>query len=147
MAVELLSLSNPVFAGYVFYATILALKCVLMSVATARYRLAKRVFPTAEDYGKKDGEMKKVADPDVERVRSAHLNDMENVYPFFTIGFLFVLTNPSASVALWLFRVFTGARVMYTVFYLNAMRARSPCFVVGLFINIIMSVMILKSFY
>ena len=41
---------------------------------------------------------------DVERVRRAHLNDMENVIPFLFLGFMYMFTNPAYSTALWLYR-------------------------------------------
>ena len=47
----------------------------------------------------------------------AHLNDLENVVPFLIIGLLYVGTNPSASVALFFFRLFTASRMLHTVVY------------------------------
>ncbi|KDR06731.1 Prostaglandin E synthase [Zootermopsis nevadensis] len=66
--VELLSRNNPVFTGYVFYATILILKLLAMSVLTARQRMRKKVFANPEDSGRLKGKVK-FDDPDVERVR------------------------------------------------------------------------------
>ena len=36
-----------------------------------------------------------------------HLNDMENIPVFLFLGLLYVATNPTPSVALWHFRIFT----------------------------------------
>ena len=41
----------------------------------------------------------------VERVRRAHLNDMENILPFFCLGLLYIFTNPAVSTALLVFRL------------------------------------------
>ena len=42
---------------------------------------------------------------DVERVRRAHLNDMENILPFFCLGILYIFTNPALSTAVFVFRL------------------------------------------
>ncbi|KAH8403568.1 hypothetical protein KR009_008575 [Drosophila setifemur] len=59
----------------------------------------------------------KFDDPNVERVRRAHRNDLENILPFFAIGFLYVLTNPSAGLAITLFRAVGIARIVHTIVY------------------------------
>ncbi|KAJ9595268.1 hypothetical protein L9F63_027347, partial [Diploptera punctata] len=56
-------------------------------------------------------------DPDIERVRRGHLNDMENILPFFVIGFLYVFVNPAPFLAVNLYRLFTAARVVHTIVY------------------------------
>ena len=40
---EDLSMTNPVFATFLFYAAILGLKTILMSLATARHRIGNKV--------------------------------------------------------------------------------------------------------
>ncbi|TMW39523.1 hypothetical protein DOY81_015397, partial [Sarcophaga bullata] len=59
----------------------------------------------------------KYDEPKVERVRRAHLNDVENILPFLAIGFLYVLTNPSASLAIMLYRTVGLARIAHTLVY------------------------------
>lgn len=56
-------------------------------------------------------------DPDVERLRRNHLNDIENIVPFVLVGFFYVATNPHRDVAYWHFRVFFLSRVVHTVCY------------------------------
>ncbi|KAK6292310.1 hypothetical protein J4Q44_G00368940 [Coregonus suidteri] len=56
-------------------------------------------------------------DPDVERVRRCHQNDLENIIPFVVIGLLYTLTGPDLSTALLHFRVFVGSRLCHTVAY------------------------------
>lgn len=56
-------------------------------------------------------------DDKVERVRRAHLNDMENILPYLMAGFLYVLTEPNFYAATILFRVATIARILHTVVY------------------------------
>ena len=54
---------------------------------------------------------------DVERIRRAHLNDMENILPYIMVAFLYVLANPSYTTASILFRVASTARILHTIVY------------------------------
>ena len=56
-------------------------------------------------------------DPDVERLRRNHLNDIENIVPFVLVGFFYVATNPNKDVAYWHFRIFFISRLVHTVCY------------------------------
>ncbi len=58
-------------------------------------------------------------DDDVERVRRAHLNDMENIYLFCATSGFYLLTEPEVSTATNLIRVFTAARYLHTIAYTN----------------------------
>ena len=40
----------------------------------------------------------------VERVRRAHQNDIENILPFLILGFLYMFTNPAYATALLVYR-------------------------------------------
>ena len=53
----------------------------------------------------------------MERVRRAHLNDLENVVPFLITGLLYVLTNPAAGLAIMLIRIAAIARIVHTIVY------------------------------
>ena len=61
-------------------------------------------------------------DPDVLRVKRAHLNDLENVLPFLALCPLYLATGPSEWLAGALIRLFAAARVAHSVFYLNEVR-------------------------
>merc|ERR1712018_666041 len=54
----------------------------------------------------------------VERVRRAHLNDMENILPFFCLGILYIFTNPALSTAVLVFRIFAACRITHSIVYL-----------------------------
>jgi glutathione S-transferase len=54
---------------------------------------------------------------DVERVRRAHLNDLENILPFLVIGLFFILTEPHVIVSSWLFRIVGVTRIVHTIIY------------------------------
>lgn len=56
-------------------------------------------------------------DPDVERVRRSHLNDLENIVPWFIITYLWLTTGPSPWFAKILIQTFVFARIAHTFSY------------------------------
>jgi glutathione S-transferase len=48
---------------------------------------------------------------------SAHRNDMENILPFFTIGFLYMFVQPNVLAAIWLYRIAAIVRIVHTIVY------------------------------
>ncbi|KAH8400167.1 hypothetical protein KR215_008134, partial [Drosophila sulfurigaster] len=143
---QLLTLDNPVFCCYLFWATVLVVKMLLMSLLTAlqrfRYKLLMlfylQIFPNEEDLFFKNIEVQ-FDDPHVERVRRyarhdiksvvwtllylffslhrAHRNDMENILPYFIMGLIYLSTDPNPTVACNLFRVAAVARILHTLVY------------------------------
>ena len=68
----------------------------------------------------------------IERVRRAHRNDLENVLPFFGVGLLYLLTRPSLGAARVYFIGFLVARVLHSVFYVASLQPhRTIAFAVG----------------
>uniref|UniRef100_A0A0A9YXL8 Microsomal glutathione S-transferase 1 n=1 Tax=Lygus hesperus TaxID=30085 RepID=A0A0A9YXL8_LYGHE len=147
---NILTLENPVFKSYLFYSCILVLKVLLMAPLTARYRFAKKVFSNPEDYflGPKPKTLR--TDDDVERVRRAHLNDLENIPFFFVSAFAYVLTGPNPWLANTLFRSYTLARIAHTLVYAVVVvpqPARAIAFFIGIGIKTYMSVVAIKAFF
>lgn len=141
--------SNPVLQGYAFYSCILILKMMGMALLTALHRFRKKAFISPEDAAAFKGEVKN-EDPDVERVRRAHLNDLENIPIFLITGIIFVLTDPDVVVALMLFRLFTLARLIHTFVYavfVVRQPTRAIAFGVGQLINFIMVILIIVKFH
>ncbi|XP_050358639.1 uncharacterized protein LOC126778924 [Nymphalis io] len=110
------TIAEPAVQSYILYSSILALKVLGMAVLTARERYRKKVFANEEDAKKTKG-IVKFDDPDVERVRRAHLNDLENIPVFWVLGALYLTTGPSSALATLLFRVYTAGRVLHTIVY------------------------------
>ncbi|XP_037938213.1 microsomal glutathione S-transferase 1-like [Teleopsis dalmanni] len=113
---ELLTLDNVVFKEYLFWSAVLILKMLIMSPMTGFHRFRTQTFANPEDLLSKKLKVK-FDDPHVERVRRAHRNDLENILPFFAIGFFYVLINPSVFLACNLFRLFAIARIVHTFVY------------------------------
>ncbi|CAH0699018.1 unnamed protein product [Spodoptera exigua] len=111
-----ISLEDPAVQSYLLYSGILALKVLAVSILTAFTRNSKKVYANPEDALLRKGKVK-YDDPDVERVRRAHLNDLENIPVFWILGALYLTTSPSAGLATTLFRVYTAGRVLHTLVY------------------------------
>ncbi|KAG2469494.1 PTGES synthase, partial [Polypterus senegalus] len=128
-----MDLCNDVFSSFVFYATLLVIKMYAIAILTGQLRLRKKVFANPEDALRHGGLKFCRRDPDVERCRRLHRNDMECVYPFLFIGVLYCMLDPSPSIAKLHFRIFFLARLVHTVAYLFALKAptRSLAYTVG----------------
>ncbi|KAF2881623.1 hypothetical protein ILUMI_24566 [Ignelater luminosus] len=110
-----LSIENKLVSTYIFYCCILILKMMAVMLLTAlqRHRYMAFINPEDADYLN----VKPKIDDHVERVRRAHLNDLESIPIFFVAGFAYILTNPSVTCATWLFRIFTAVRFIHTFVY------------------------------
>ncbi|XP_069867893.1 microsomal glutathione S-transferase 1 [Dipodomys merriami] len=144
-------LDDEVFRAFASYTTIILLKMMLMSPLTAFHRLTKKVFANPEDcasFGKGENTKKYLrTDDSVERVRRAHLNDLENVVPFVGVGLLYALSRPAPATALLHFRVFAGARLFHTVAYLLPLPqpSRALGFFVGYGVTLSMAGRVLQA--
>ncbi|KAE8573641.1 microsomal glutathione S-transferase 1 [Halyomorpha halys] len=135
---DLMSLDNPAFRAYIFYNSILILKMLCMAPLTARLRMAKKIFLSPEDTKLLKGAKHGIEDPDIERVRRAHRNDMENILIYFVASYCYLLTNPGTTLAIMLMRLFTIARVAHTfvyAVYVVPQPARAIAFFVGYFVT------------
>ncbi|XP_060810484.1 microsomal glutathione S-transferase 1-like [Amyelois transitella] len=132
----MVSISDPAVQSYALYSTILALKMLGMAILTGKTRYGKNVFANEEDAKASKGKVR-YDDPDVERVRRAHLNDLENIPAFWILGALYLTTGPAASTAANLFRAYTAGRLIHTFVYAvkpMPQPSRAIAFAVPLFI-------------
>jgi len=123
---EGLSLKNPVFAAYMVCAALLVLKMAAMSWLTV-YRMLRinggmrnpeDANPGPANPRPRPGQLDPV--DYVERIRRIHQNDQENLLPFLAIGWLYVLTSPSPTVALVLLYGYVLSRLLHFAAYLSA---------------------------
>merc|ERR1712045_229769 len=142
---KMFNVEKELFEAYAFYTALVTCKMILMSFLTARQRFKTMTFISSED-AKQPG-TKCGTNEDIERVRRAHQNDIENVLPFAVLGSLYIFTNPAYSTALFCFRLFTGARILHTVVYLLVIPqpARALCFFANIFTNIYMTYSIVTA--
>ncbi|KAM7366760.1 hypothetical protein PAMP_014710 [Pampus punctatissimus] len=143
-------MQDEVFMAFTTYAVIVILKMMLMSPITAYYRLTRGSFLNEEDVAGKSAEEKKKllrTNPDVERVRRCHQNDLENIIPFVVVGLLYALTGPELSTALLHFRLFAGCRIFHTIIYLGALShsLRGLCWILGVLVTLSMAYTVLNT--
>ncbi|XP_069741346.1 prostaglandin E synthase isoform X1 [Narcine bancroftii] len=95
--------------------------------------LLRQAFANPEDALRHGGLVYHRTDPDVERSRRAHRNDMENIFPFLFLGAIYSLMEPNLHIAHVHFLVFFVARVVHSVAYLFALKAptRSLAYIIG----------------
>jgi glutathione S-transferase len=146
---EILSLNNPVFATYVVAASIMILKGVSMSWLTViRMMQVRAGFRSPEDLRKT--RLNPNPDPAqlepnerVERIRRIQLNDLENLPYFLVAGLLYVFSQPSPTVAKWLFYGYVATRLAHFAAYMTAQTHdfRASLWTPGSLILIYMSVM------
>lgn len=133
----MLAVDVELFKVFGFWGSILALKVLAMAPLTARYRFAKKIFINPDDvvFAKKGTISNN--DPDIERVRRAHLNDLENIPIWYIVTALWLTTGPSAWLAGILIKAFVFARITHTLVYAVCpmQPQRALCFFVGISIT------------
>ncbi|XP_066221665.1 prostaglandin E synthase [Saccopteryx leptura] len=115
--------SGQVLPAFLLCSTLLIVKMYAVAVITGQVRLRKKAFANPEDALRHGGLQYYRSDEDVERCLRAHRNDMENIYPFLFLGFVYSLLEPSPFVARMHFLVFFLGRMVHTVAYLGKLKA------------------------
>lgn len=119
---------------------VLVLKMLVLAALTSRARLRSRTFASPEDYAGQGLPVRSDRDPDVERHRRAHRNDLENVLPFIPVGAIYAATGPSALGAWLCLAGFVAARLFHTFFYLRgSMPHRTIAYAYGYFATVWMA--------
>ncbi|CAL1686253.1 unnamed protein product [Lasius platythorax] len=134
----MVEINSEALQAFGFWSSILVIKVLAMAPLTGRQRFRKNVFVTEEDVkALGTGKEPKYNDPDVERVRRAHRNDLENVLPWFIITYLWLSTGPSLWLAKMLIRTFVLARIAHTISYviIPQQPTRAIVFFVGFIIT------------
>ncbi|XP_044730501.1 microsomal glutathione S-transferase 1-like [Chrysoperla carnea] len=137
---------NPIFRAYIFYGCLLTLKTIGMVFLIAKYRFKKQIFISPEDtkmFLVKENATVTYDDPDIERCRRAHLNDLENIPFFMFVSFFYVLTDPNPIIAINLFRIYTTVRFIYTFVYaviVVPQPARSISWTIGFWITMYITI-------
>ncbi|CAF0989569.1 unnamed protein product [Adineta steineri] len=119
MSILYYTLNNVVFTNFALYSTASIAKMMCMGAFTLTKRFSQDAFANPEDLtlARHHSSVVTTNDPDVERVRRNHLNDIENIVPFVLVGFFYVATNPNRDIAYWHFRIFFISRLIHTVCY------------------------------
>ena len=141
----MINVEKDLFQAYAFHTAIIVTKMILMSLLTIMQRIRTKTFTSSEDAvpGYRIG-----TNEEIQRVRRAHQNDIENIVPFVILGLLYIFTNPVYSTALFCFRLFTTARILHSVVYLFVIPqpARAVLFFLNIFTNLYMGCKIVATF-
>ena len=150
---DIIDLSNPLFATYAIAASLMILKVVAMSWMTVvRMIQVNGGFRNPEDAKKTPANPKPHAgqlEPDerVERFRRIQQNDLENVPFFLAAGFLWVLTSPRLAEAQWVLYGYVISRLLHFLAYVTKQihDIRAIFWTVGSLIIVYMSVRVLMA--
>jgi uncharacterized MAPEG superfamily protein len=125
-------LGDPIARLYIVVYALLVLKIALVGSYTSVLRIRRKVYATPEDYALQGLAARTTRDEDIERVRRAHQNDVENILPFFVVGFLYLATGPSYTAAAIYLIGYLAARTLHSIFYIAGLQPhRTIAFGIG----------------
>jgi len=118
----MIELSKEALRSYALASVAIALLLALLSFATAAVRVRRKQFVNPEDASRFGTAVADAEHPDVQRVKRAHTNLLENASAFFVIGALYVVTGATPRGALAYFGFFVAARLLHVLFYLRGVQ-------------------------
>ena len=143
--------ADPSFRIYAICCIVLSFQMLLLAAVTAARRSKHQGYMNPEDAAVsfKGATLVDGAEhPDVARVQRAHRNLLESLPLFFALGLICVLAGGSPLAAKICIGVFTGARVLHTVVYLNAKQPwRTATYAIGSFALVGLSVLTLLALF
>jgi microsomal prostaglandin-E synthase 1 len=143
--------SDPRFRTYALCCVVLSLQMLILAGVTAARRSKHQGYANPEDerVAFKGAKLVEGAEhPDVARVQRAHRNLLESLPMFFALGLVYVLAGASPLGAQICFFGFTGARILHSLVYINAMQPwRTATYAIGSFALVGMSVLTLLALY
>ncbi|XP_028147275.1 microsomal glutathione S-transferase 1 [Diabrotica virgifera virgifera] len=142
-----ISFDKHVLRWYFVCCCFLILKMSFMSIFTAVKRVIHKAFANPED--SKQMKVDPQVNENVERVRRAHLNDLENIPLFFVAGLIYTFANPGAAGAKAIFVIYVVTRYLHTFVYTVVplpQPARALSWSTGYIINIYMAMYSLIHF-
>jgi glutathione S-transferase len=123
----------PLLRIYALTAIVLTFKMIAVSLAQGRGRVSTQIFTNPEDAQLFGGKLEATEAAAVQRASSAWRNDLENIPIFLILAWIYVAAGVLSTGAFEIYCVvFVVARVLHTVFYLNAVQPwRTIAFTVG----------------
>lgn len=129
--------TDPEFKLYVICCAILSAQMLFLGGYTAATRSKNKNYLNPEDVkvSFKDAKLVEGAEhPNVARVQRAHRNLNESLPMFFALGLISVLAGASPLGVKICLGVFTGARVLHSIVYINELQPwRTMMFAIGTF--------------
>jgi uncharacterized MAPEG superfamily protein len=141
---SLATAANPVFLGYAYACLVLSLNLLALWVSSGAVRARSGVAINPEDGRRYSAPVRELDPPAVARILRVHRNAEAAIYPFLALGLVYVLVGGSANLAIPIFAIFTGARIVHSIVYLRALQPwRTISFAVSLLALIALMVAIL----
>lgn len=131
---------------FALVAAIHGIHMLLLAFWTGTVRAMRKTFVNPEDAALNKASAAEQDHPDVQRVKRAHQNALENSVPFFIVGLLYALSSPSKLGAQAYLFTFLGARLLHTIFYLWGKQPfRTMMFAIGALATIGMGVHVIRT--
>jgi glutathione S-transferase len=132
---------------YALTAIVLALKMSAISVVQGRARTSAKAFANPEDAAMFGGTVVPQEVAGVQRASKAWLNDLENIPIFLILALIYAIAGLSGTAFIVYCVVFTVARILHTIFYLNAMQPwRTIAYTVGALISFALMIHLFVGF-
>ena len=107
---------------YALMAIILSLKMSAIGIVQGRARTGPKKFANPEDAKMFGGTLVEQEVEGVRRAANAWRNDLENIPMFLILALVYAIAGLSPTAFIVYCVVFTVARILHTVFYLNSMQ-------------------------
>ena len=111
-------LKNPAFLVYAITCLILCVNLLFLWGYSGVVRAKTKTAMNEEDAARFRASLAEIDPPQVARVLRAHRNAQASIYPFLFLGLVFVLAGGTAGTGTVIFGIFTGARLLHSIFYL-----------------------------
>ena len=111
-------LNNPAFLVYAIACLILCANLLFLWGYSGTARARTKTAMNEEDAARFGASLAEIDPPPVARVLRAHGNAQASIYPFLFLGLVFVLAGGTAGTGMVIFGIFTGARLLHSIFYL-----------------------------
>jgi uncharacterized MAPEG superfamily protein len=122
----------PLLRIYALTAIVLTFKMIAVSLAQGRGRVSTQIFTNPEDAQLFGGKLEATEASPVQRATNAWRNDLENIPIFLILAWIYVAAGLATGPFEIYCVVFVVARMLHTVFYLNAVQPwRTIAFTVG----------------
>ena len=125
-------LNNSTFLAYAITCLVLCGNLLFLWGYSGAARAKTRTAMNEEDAIRFSASLAEIDPPKVARVLRAHSNAEASIYPFLFLGLVFVLAGGRAGTGTVIFGIFTGARLLHSIFYLAGKQPwRTIFFTVG----------------
>ena len=114
--------ATPAFLAYVFTCLVLSLNLLTLWVCSGAIRAKGGVAINPEDGARYGVPVSELDPPAVTRILRAHRNAEATIYPFLSLGLVYVLAGGRTAIAVPIFTIFIAARIAHSIVYMSGMQ-------------------------